>query len=102
MKNLVKNQDRLKVMMKALMGKITRMISRHYILSRKGKKIKNSTVRAFSPLDESVVKNSNDGDEDDDDVVNNEMKSRIHHNLLYETQPRESLVVDFGQIGIQS
>jgi len=30
------------------------------------------------------------------------MKSHIHHNLLYETQPKESLKVDFGQIGIQS
>jgi hypothetical protein len=95
------------LVVRALMGKMdklsTRIIRRHDILSHKEKKIKNYTIRIISPLNESVVKNSNDDDEDDDDdVVNNEMKSRIHHNLLYETQPRESLEVDFGQIGIQS
>jgi hypothetical protein len=82
-KNLVERQDKLEVMIEALMrnmGKLsTEMISRHDIHSRKEKEVKMFTKRALSPLDKSVAKNHDD--EDDDDVVNHGIKSHTNQNL---------------------
>jgi len=82
--DLVEIQDRLKVMMKALIGKIdelsTEMISRHDVHSYKEHEAKRSTRWAFSLLDKSVEETFDD--EEDESVVNHE-KSLIHTKILY-------------------
>jgi hypothetical protein len=98
-KDLVERQDMLEVIMEALMGNIDKlsikMINRHNVPCRKGKKVKRSTRRALSYLDKCVAKNSNGNEEDD--VVNHGTKSYTHQNPLYETGPRRDFMVDFDQ-----
>jgi len=75
-KDLIERQDKLEVMMDALMGKIhrlsTKMINKHNVPYHKRKEVKRSTRRALSHLDKCVSKNSND------DVVNHGRKSCTH------------------------
>jgi len=81
------------------MGKIDKLsiklINRHNVPCRKGKKVKKSTRRALSYLDKCVAKNSNGNEEED--VVNHGTKSYTHQNPLYETGPRRDFMVDFDQ-----
>ena len=83
-KDLVEIQDRLKVMMKALMGKIdelsTEMISKHDFHSYKEHEAKRSTRWAFSLLDKTVEENF---DDDEEESVVNHGKSLIHTKILY-------------------
>jgi len=85
--DLVERQDRLDVMMEALMGKIDKMsidiISKHDIPSGKGKEVKRSTWWALSSSDENIAENSNVDEKDD--VVNHGRKFCTYQNLLYET-----------------